>query len=290
MEFASEEYAYAQIPTPARSPKPRTTGLTMVVDKGLGLAAIEDLCAAAGEYIDLWKVGWTIPAFQKRRFVAAKVALCRQQGLRVFPGGMFLELALLQDKVTAYLAETRALGFDALEISDNVVIMPLEVKVRLIDLAVEKYGFTVLAEVGKKPASTSAAAAIAAINRCLAAGAWKVLLEAMELFRGEAQTALIDAITAEIDPAHLCFELPLLEYHGTHRYDQQALEEWLVTRFGPEVNIGNVDPDHVLTLETLRRGLWLSTMFKVGHYQGLLRPAAGIGPDQRPRENPSAPA
>lgn len=64
----------------------------------------------------------------------------------------------------------------------------------------------------------------------------------MELFRGETQTALIDAITAAIDPAHLGLTLPLLEYHGIHRSDQQALEEWLVTRFGPESILATSTP------------------------------------------------
>ncbi len=60
---------------------------------------------------------------------------------------------------------------------------------------------------------------------------------------------LIDEIVHEIDRGRLIFEAP--------RKDQQVC---LIERLGADVNLGNVPPDEVLSLETLRLGLRADTL------------------------------
>ena len=43
---------------PARAVKPRATGITHVLDRGLTLAQAADLLTANGSYVDVWKLGW----------------------------------------------------------------------------------------------------------------------------------------------------------------------------------------------------------------------------------------
>jgi phosphosulfolactate synthase len=94
------------------------------------------------------------------------------------------------------------------------------------------------------------------IERELQAGAWKVIAEAREtgtagIYRadGEVRMGLIDEIAHAIDPAQLVFEAP--------RKEQQV---WFLQRFGRDVNLGNIAPADVLSLETLRLGLRSDTM------------------------------
>jgi phosphosulfolactate synthase len=89
------------------------------------------------------------------------------------------------------------------------------------------------------------------IQKELEAGAWKVIAEAREsgnvgIFRhdGEVRMGLIDEIAHAIEPDQVLFEAP--------RKDQQV---WFVRRFGADVNLGNIPPEDVLSLETIRLGL-----------------------------------
>jgi phosphosulfolactate synthase len=118
--------------------------------------------------------------------------------------------------------------------------------------------FVVRAEVGSKDADYIMAPYIwvEQIESDLDAGAWKVIAEAREsgtagIYRadGEVRTGLIDEIAHAIDSERLIFDAPL-----------QRQQVWLLKRFGTECNLGNIAPDDVLSLETLRLGLRSDTV------------------------------
>jgi phosphosulfolactate synthase len=235
----------------------RDGGLTHVIDKGLGPRAVEDLLDTAGNYIDIVKLGWGTAHVTPN--LARKLELYRDAGKPVVCGGTFFEVVWARDKLDAYRAWLSEHGFTHLEISDGVVELPRERKLELIaELARD---FTVLSEVGSKDAEVVFAPYqwVEWIKEELGAGAWKVITEGREggtagIYRpsGEMRTGLVDEIVHDVDFRDLIFEAPT-----------KASQAWFITHFGPGVNLGNIPPEEVIALETLRRGLRADTLKEV---------------------------
>lgn len=235
---------------PPRSGKPREQGITHVIDRGLSLVDVDGLMEVAGAHVDLVKLGWGTALVTAN--LTAKLARYREHGVPVVLGGTLTELAIAQDRVEQLIAWLRELGLAHVEISDGTIQLPHERKLELIArLAGE--GFTVLSEVGSKDDTRIMAPYVwvQQIESELAAGAWRVIAEAREsgtagIYRadGEVRMGLIDEIAHAISPRRLLFEAP--------RREQQV---WFLQRFGTEVNLGNIVPADVVSLETLRRGL-----------------------------------
>ncbi len=233
----------------------RDGGLTHVIDKGLGPRAWEDILETSGEYIDIVKLGWgtayVTPNLGRKLEVLA--------GKRVVLGGTFFEVVFARDKVDEYKSWLAELGIDHVEISDGTVEIPRERKLELIaDFARD---FTVLSEVGSKDSEVVFAPYewVQWIKEELAAGAWKVVTESREggtagIFRpsGEMRTGLVDEIAHEIDFTDLVWEAPT-----------KSSQAWFIKHFGPSVNLGNIPPDEVIPLETLRLGLRGDTLEEV---------------------------
>jgi phosphosulfolactate synthase len=238
---------------PERSEKPRRAGITHVLDRGLSPLALESLLVSAGRHIDLIKLGWG-PAYVSGA-VADKVAICRDAGVAICPGGTLLEIAVHQGKLEGYLEWLRELGIDHVEVSNGSLPMARGRKAELIRrLAGE---FTVIAEVGSKGTEDAVA-----VDWCeemlsdLAAGAVLVIAEGREsgtvgLFdaAGEVHGELVDAILRAVGQETVIFEAP-----------QRAQQAWLLNRVGPNVNLGNIATEDVIALETLRRGLRYDTL------------------------------
>jgi phosphosulfolactate synthase len=242
---------------PPRSPKPRTAGLTQVIDKGMNLRDIEGLFDTAGDYVDVVKLGWGTSYVTKN--LEKKIALYRSFDTPVVCGGTLFEVAVTRGKLDEYrrwLVENRLAH---VEVSDGTIDIPHERKLELIaELARD---FTVLSEVGSKDAETVYAPYqwVEWMTEELSAGAWKVITEGREsgtagIFRptGEMRTGLIDEIVHEIDVADIVFEAPT-----------KASQAWFVRHFGPDVNLGNIPPEEVIPLETLRLGLRADTLREV---------------------------
>jgi phosphosulfolactate synthase len=241
----------------ARSPKPRVAGLTHVIDKGLSLPAIEGLFDTAGDYVDIVKLGWGTSYVTNN--LEKKIALYRSFETPVVCGGTLFEAAVARGKLDEYrrwLTENRLAH---VEVSDGTIDLPRERKLEVIaDLAKD---FVVLSEVGSKDAQVVYPPYqwVEWIREDLDAGAWKVITEGREsgtagIYRpsGDMRTGLIDEIVHEIEVSQVIFEAP-----GT------AAQAWFVQRFGPDVNIGNVPPEEVIPLETLRLGLRADTLREV---------------------------
>ena len=242
---------------PARSPKPRTAGLTHVMDKGLNLRDIEGLFDTAGEYVDIVKLGWGTSYVTNN--LEKKIALYRSFETPVVCGGTLFEAAVARDRLDEYRRWLTDNRLAHVEVSDGTIELPHERKLELIaDLARD---FTVLSEVGSKDADVVFAPYqwVEWMRDELDAGAWKVITEGREggtagIFRptGEMRTGLIDEIVHEIDVADIIFEAPT-----------KASQAWFVRQFGPEVNLGNIPPEEVIPLETLRLGLRADTLKEV---------------------------
>jgi phosphosulfolactate synthase len=203
----------------------------------------------AGEFVDLVKLGWGTAVATGN--LQPKLARYRDHGIPVVLGGTLTELAIAQNRLKRLIEWLHELGLGHIEISDGTITLEHERKLELIERLSNE--FVVLSEVGSKDDTRIMAPFrwVEQIESELEAGAWKVIAEAREsgtvgIFRhdGEVRMGLIDEIAHAVSPDKILFEAP--------RKDQQV---WFVRRFGPDVNLGNVTPEDVLSLETIRLGL-----------------------------------
>jgi phosphosulfolactate synthase len=225
-----------------------------VIDRGLSVADAAGLLEVAGSSVDIVKLGWGTALVTAN--LKPKLELYGEHGIPVVLGGTLTEVAIRQGRVDGLVAWLRELGLRHVEISDGTITLEAAVKRELIERLSRE--FVVLAEVGSKDADFIMAPYIwvEQIESDLDAGAWKVIAEAREsgtagIYRanGEVRTGLIDEIAHAIDPERLIFDAPL-----------QRQQVWLLKRFGTECNLGNIAPDDVLSLETLRLGLRSDTV------------------------------
>lgn len=245
---------FSAYPIRGRSPKPRTNGLTMVIDKGLGVGETEDLLDLAGEYVDLIKISFGSSALYPPKVLQKKLSLIHDRGVNACPGGTLLEVAIFQGILDRFLGWAGEAGFNWLEVSDGTIEMEPGLRSECIGQAVQA-GFRVVSEVGKKdthhklvPEETRRMAL-----RDLADGSFKVIIEARESGKGIGIYAAdgsvkqdeLELIVAGLpDPGVILWEAPL-----------KNQQEALILRFGPDVNLGNIQTNEVIALESLRVGL-----------------------------------
>ncbi|MFO7723298.1 MAG: phosphosulfolactate synthase [Bacteroidales bacterium] len=241
---------------PVREHKPRKKGITMVMDKGLSLREAEDLIDVAGHLIDYVKLGFGTSLFTGR--VRQKAALYRKAGMKVYAGGTLFEAYLLRNQVDDYLRWIDHLGCDTIEVSDGSMEINHDLKCGYIREFAKNY--SVLSEVGSKDASVHIddAVWVDMTMKEIGAGSELVIAEARESGTvgiydncGAANTSLIDAIMAAAGPERIMWEAPLKS--------QQA---WFINTLGADVNLGNIAPNEVIALETLRTGLRGDTFFR----------------------------
>jgi len=250
-----------QMPVGGRSEKPRTSGLTMVIDKGIGLHHLQDLIQTAGDYIDIIKLTFGTSAFYDEDLLKRKTEIITSSRIEVTPGGTFLEVAVWQNTLDDYLKSAKNLGFSAIEISDGTIEMSLEARREVIKKTLD-HDFKAITEVGKK--DPKEVLPISLVHRIIGEdienGAFKVIVEAREAGKGvgifdqegKIKDEEIDNILAGVEDINaLLWEAPL-------KNQQQAL----ILRFGINVNLGNIPSDEVLALEALREGVRGDTLKK----------------------------
>ena len=239
---------------PPRSTKPRHQGLTHVIDVGGSTVEAEGLMKSAADHVDLVRLGWG--SAYVTHDLREKIERYRSHGVPVMLGGTLTELAWLHGRVEELRGWLKELGIEHVEVSSGAVRIPAAEKTALIaSLAGD---FTVFAEVGEKDpeALLPPYRWVELIKEALEAGAFQVICEGRAsgdagMYRpsGEPRTGLIDEIVHEVDAAKLIFEAP--------RKHQQV---WFIQHFGSEVNLGNIPPQEVISLETLRVGLRADTL------------------------------
>src|SRR5579862_3437332 len=224
----------------------RDGGLTHVLDKGLGPRAWEDVLETSGDYISIVKLGWGTAYVTKA--LERKLEILREKPVVI--GGTFFEVVYARGKFDEYKQWLQSLGLTHVEISDGTIEIPRERKLELIaDFARD---FTVLSEVDSKDAEVNIAPYLWVqwMREELDAGAWRVIAEGREggtagIYRpsGELRTGLVDEIEHSVPFEALIWEAPTKE--------SQA---WFIKHFGTNVNLGNIPPEEVIPLETLRLG------------------------------------
>ncbi|SFS54729.1 phosphosulfolactate synthase [Marininema halotolerans] len=246
-------------PTHSRQSKPRTTtGLTMVLDKGLGLTAFRDLLQLASAYVDFIKLGFGTTGITPVPILQKKIEIASQYHTYLYPGGTFFEVAYTQGKTSEYFYTLKRLGFDWVEISDGTVSIPESDRYTLIEEA-QAHSLRVITEIGKK-----AKHSITPIHQLTHLfkqdrkhGAEFVIIEGREsgcdvgIYDdcGMMDTSYVHQVCSFIDHRYLWWECPQIS---------QQIE--LLHLLGNDVNIGNVAVPDILSLESLRRGLRSDTL------------------------------
>ncbi|MCF8331973.1 MAG: phosphosulfolactate synthase [Bacteroidales bacterium] len=241
---------------PERPSKPRNEGIAMIMDKGLSLRESENLIASSGHLIDYIKLGFGTSAVTPD--VKEKIKLFQDNDIIPYLGGTLFEAFIVRDLRDEYKKVMDQLGLAALEISDGSIVVDHDEKLSWI----EEYSkdFTVLSEVGSKQEGIIIAPNkwINMMDTELNAGSTMVIAEAREsgnvgIYRpnGNAHVALVNKIVSNIPPEKIMWETP--------KKSQQA---WFIQELGANVNLGNIAPDQVIALETLRLGLRGDTFFQ----------------------------
>ncbi len=240
---------------PERPSKPRESGVTMMMDKGLSLRQTENFIEASGHLTDVVKFGFGT-AFVTPN-IKEKVALYKAAGIRTYFGGTLFEAFAVRNNLDGYKRLVDSVGMDLMEVSDGSIILPHDEKCEIIQDFSKNY--TVMSEVGSKEAGIiiSPAKWVKMMTNELQAGSWKVIAEGREsgsvgIFRanGKPHTLLVNKIIAKVKPENILWEAPVK--------NQQV---WFINLFGPNVNLGNIAHNDMIPLECLRVGLRGDTFF-----------------------------
>ena len=243
-----------------RTAQPRSTGMTMVIDTGLGVAATADILEVAGDYIDLWKLSFGTSVFVRPAVLERKLELINARKILTCPGGTLFEAAILQHHCRVYAKRAVEVGFTAVEISDGTIELPAFRRERVIDCA-RNAGLVVITEVGKKDPTAQPPILQLAEQalRDMEWGAHWVIVEGRESGIGVGvynEHGALDADALELFARVLGDKIDRLIWEAPQKHQQTALIE----RFGINVGLGNVAPEHVLALESLRLGLRFETL------------------------------
>ena len=241
-------------PTGTRNHKPRNAGLTMVIDKGMGIRDYEDMIACAAPYIDFIKLGFGTAALYPLHILKQKIRLAHEHNIRIMPGGTFVEVAIYRNQLSSLFDMMNQLKFTAIEISDGTIELTRTLRSSLILQGIDA-GLVVVTEYGKKHlgATIQLEELLQTVEIDTALGASLVIIEAREsgknvgIFdaQGELRSEDVMNIAESIpDRTKLMWEAP-------HKSQQAQLLNLL----GTATNLGNIAPEDLISLEALRRGL-----------------------------------
>ena len=240
---------------PQRAKKPRETGITMMMDKGLSIRQAEDFLEMNGKLTDLIKLGFGTSYMSER--IKEKIKLYQNAGIKVYLGGTLFEAFVIRGMFDEYRKLLHDLNLDTVEVSDGSIILDHNKKCEYIHILSKE--FTVVSEVGSKEAGilVSPGKWVKMMNTELQAGSWKVIAEAREsgnvgIYRpnGHAHTLLVNKILAKVPVDKIIWETP-----------QKSQQAWFIKLIGANVNLGNIGYEDVIPLETLRLGLRGDTFF-----------------------------
>jgi len=254
---------------PERTKKPRQTGFTMAMDKGLSIREAEDFMSIAADHVDIVKLGWGTSFVTPN--VQDKIKIYKDAGIPCYFGGTLFEAFIIRDQFDDYRRVLDKYDLQYAEVSDGSIDLEHDKKLDYIRKLSEQV--TVLSEVGSKDADKIIPPYmwIELMQKELDAGAWKVIGEAREggnvgLFRstGEVRSGLVQEILTKIPFEKIIWEAP-----------QKAQQVWFIKLLGANVNVGNIAPNEVIPLETIRLGLRGDTFL---HFLGLERKKDNTAP------------
>ncbi|OFY64346.1 MAG: phosphosulfolactate synthase [Bacteroidetes bacterium RBG_13_42_15] len=241
---------------PDRPAKPRNSGLTMVMDKGLSIREAEDFMSVGSEYTDFVKLGFgtslITPGFEN------KLKIYKKAGCIPYFGGTLFEAFVIRNMFNEYMGLLDKHEIELVEVSDGSYDIDHNKKLEYISILAKRG--TVISEVGskKKDVIYTPDEWVEMMKSELNAGSAKVIAEAREsgtigIYNddGSVNTSLIREISEHVKLENVIWEAPLKT--------QQA---WFIKHFGSNVNLGNIAPNEIIPLETLRLGLRGDTFFQ----------------------------
>ncbi len=240
---------------PERAIKPRNSGLTMVMDKGLSIGEATNMISASSKHIDLIKLGFGTAYLTEN--ITQKIKLYQEANCKVYLGGTLFEAFIARNMFKEYVALIDTYHIDTVEVSDGSITLDHDKKCEYISELSKKT--TVLSEIGSKSANVLIPPYkwIEMMDKELNAGSWKVIAEAREggnvgicLDSGEIRSDLIEEILTKIPKEKILWEAP-----------QKSQQVWFIKLMGANVNLGNIAPNEVIPLECLRLGLRGDTFF-----------------------------
>jgi phosphosulfolactate synthase len=246
-------------PSGKRTDKPRMLGKTMVIDKGLGIHALDDLLQTAGSYVDMLKIGFGTSPLYHMELLKRKIEMARKQQIIVYPGGTFLEVAIQQEAVDEFFDMIAVMGFNGVEISDGTIELERGYRSELI-IRARQAGFTVITEYGKKHWGSSIEIddLIETVIIDAQLGASLITIEGRESGKGVGifdehggckDTDILQVMERVPNKQLLLWEAP-----------QKEQQVHLLKLLGSDIHLGNVAPNDLISLEALRRGLRSDTM------------------------------
>jgi phosphosulfolactate synthase len=242
---------------PDRSAKPRTSGITMMVDGGLPTRQFEDVVESGAEFLDFVKFGWGTALVTSA--LETKIDILRNLGIDFYFGGTLFEKFVLQNRLDDFRTLCNQHGVRHVEVSNGTIDLTNTEKAGYIRKLADE--FEVVSEVGFKDAERSEhlmpSRWIECIHEDLDAGAFLVTLESRESGKsgicrpnGELRFGLIEELlSCGLEQDTLLFEAPTTD-----------LQTFFVKRIGTDVNLGNVAASALLGLETIRLGLRADTL------------------------------
>jgi phosphosulfolactate synthase len=242
---------------PDRTSGVRSYGLTMMMDKGLSLKEAENYISSSAPFTDLVKFGFGTALIT--RDLKEKVKLYQSAGLKPYFGGTLFEMFFVRGQFEAYRQFVDEVGLGNVEVSDGTIKMEHEEKLECIRMLAAD--FEVLSEIGSKVKGVelSNETWVSHMKEELANGAWKVIAEARESgtigiydSEGKANSELIDAIMKEVSVQDVLWEAP-----------NKSQQTMFIKLLGANVNLGNIAPHEVVSLEALRCGMRGDTFFDV---------------------------
>lgn len=234
---------------PERTNKPRTHGLTMVMDKGLSMGEVENFMSIAAPHVDIVKLGFGTAYVTPN--LKEKLAIYAKHNMPVYFGGTLFEAFLVRNQFNDYIDICQEFGVSYMEVSDGSITIPHAEKCGYIE-KLAKIG-VVLSEVGSKDAAHIIPPYkwIELMKGELEAGSTYVIAEAREagnvgIYRGtgEVREGLVQEILTQIPHEKILWEAP-----------QKAQQLYFLELIGCNVNLGNIAPAEVLALEAMRIGL-----------------------------------
>jgi phosphosulfolactate synthase len=234
---------------PERTAQPRSSGLTMVMDKGLSINQVQDFMSVTSPHVDIIKLGFGT-AFVTPN-LREKIELYHTYNVPIYFGGTLFEAFLIRNQFDDYINVCKDYGIKYIEVSDGSINIPHAEKCGYIEKLTKHV--TVLSEVGSKDAAHIIPPYkwIELMRAELEAGSSYVIAEAREagnvgIYRGsgEVREGLVQEILTQIPAEKIIWEAP-----------QKAQQLYFLELIGCNVNLGNIAPNEVIPLETMRIGL-----------------------------------
>jgi phosphosulfolactate synthase len=241
-------------PSKGRDQKPRRHGRTMIMDKGLGVHAFQDLLETSGDFVDMIKLGFGTASLYTPNILKQKIEMAACHDVCIYPGGTFLEIAVSINEVDAFFEGVKMAGFTAIEVSEGTIDLNRRMRTELIERGIDA-GLRVITEYGKKSwgSMINVDLFMEMFLTDLEAGAEMVIVEARESGLGvglfDENGRCRDRELTQI--LHSVKDLSLIMWEAPLK-DQQI---HLIKQIGPQVNRGNIAPSDLFTLEAMRRGL-----------------------------------